>query len=151
MAGLLTLVETVKKLLGAKDAAARNALAIDLTKEVLAIKQADTILQTELNELREKVANFESWHIEKQRYSLVKLEPGILVYRMKSDMEYAEPPHELCADCYNNNRKSFLHVTSNRYGFTYWKCNICGFDEKSGEYEEHEEDEHPEYTAFNRV
>ena len=151
MAGLLTLVETIKKFLGAKDAATRSELAIELTKEVLSVKQADTMLRAEISDLKEKVANFESWDIEKQRYSLVKLEPGILVYRQKSEMEYVDPPHELCADCYNKNQKSFLHITSTRYGFTYWKCNICGFNEKSGGYEEHEEDEVPEYAAFNRV
>jgi hypothetical protein len=151
MAGLLKLVDTIKKLLGAKDATSRSELAIELTKEILSVKQADTMLRIELSDLKEKVENFENWNTEKQRYSLVKLEPGILVYRLKPEMEYVDPPHELCADCYNNNQKSFLHITSTSYGFTYWKCNICGFNEKSGGYEEHEEHEHPEYTVFNRV
>ncbi len=151
MSGLLTLVDTIKKLLGAKDTATRSELAIELTKEILTVKKADSELRAELSDLKEKVANFENWNTEKQRYSLVKLEPGILVYRQKSEMEYVDPPHELCADCYNNNQKSFLHITSTRYGFTYWKCNNCGFNEKSGGYEEHEEDEASDYAAFNRV
>ena len=71
-------------------------------------------LAERIRELEEKVAGFETWNAEKQRYELKPFGHGF-AYMLKPEMQGSEPQHQLCPNCYSRGKKSFLaKVPSNQ-------------------------------------
>lgn len=101
-----------------------------------AAQEAQSAALKRINELEQKVMSFENWEREKQRYQMETLPPGIHMYRLKEGMEDGEPPHKICADCYQKGQKSLLHNRGSGNGLTAWKCNMCGFSEHTGHFVE---------------
>jgi hypothetical protein len=99
-----------------------------------AAQEAQSAALKRIGELEREIASFKNWEAEKQRYELETLPPGIHMYRLKRGMENGEPPHKICANCYNQGFKSLLHVTGQGNGLTSWKCHKCGFDEHTGHF-----------------
>jgi hypothetical protein len=61
-----------------------------------------------VGELEKEVARLETWNAEKDRYELKDVGFGSLAYVVKEAMRGAEPPHQICATCYQHGRKSIL-------------------------------------------
>lgn len=131
--------EAAKALIELRDTAKIGQATIELQGKIaaaqqlaLAAQQEQAALISQIDDLKKQVVQFEDWEREKQRYEMETLPPGIHMYRLKAGMENGEPPHKICADCYNNRKKSLLHVKSQFKGVTHWQCNSCVFSEKSG-------------------
>lgn len=61
--------------------------------------------------LEEKIASMEAWNAEKQRYVLKALgNGGAVVYALKKSASNSEPPHWICATCYQNGTKGFINI-----------------------------------------
>lgn len=129
-----TMLDMAKGLKDINDAAIRNTAIVELTEKIIAAQAAQTALITRVGELEKELVRFENWETEKQRYEMETLPPGIHMYRLKAGMENGEPPHKVCADCYNKGVKSLLHNTGTFNGQTHWKCHSCGFDETTGSF-----------------
>jgi ribosomal protein L37AE/L43A len=127
-----TMLDMAKGLKDINDAAVRNTAVIELTEKIISAQAVQTALVARVGELEKDLVRFETWETEKERYQLRELPPGIFVRALKSGMENGEPPHHVCADCYNKGVKSLLHVTGQGNGRTHWKCHSCGFNEHSG-------------------
>ncbi|MBZ9854297.1 hypothetical protein LB566_10815 [Mesorhizobium sp. CA13] len=128
------MMDMAKGLKDINDATVRNTAVIELTEKIMSAQSAQAALIGEIGKLEKDLVRFETWEAEKQRYELHKLHPGILIYRLKTGMENGEPPHEICANCYNNGVKLLLHNTGVHNGRTHWKCHTCGFDEQTGDF-----------------
>jgi hypothetical protein len=80
--------------------------------------------------LEAQVANFEAWDDEKARYEMNTPWTGATVYALKKSESRGEPPHWLCANCYQNRKKSILSVMGFApgppYGEYFWLCPSCG-------------------------
>ncbi|ANT53446.1 hypothetical protein [Mesorhizobium amorphae] len=129
-----TMFDMAKALKEMDAANTRNMAVMDLQDRILAAQAAYSTLTHRISELEAQVKSFETWEAEKKRYELRKFPPGILIYRLKPGMENGEPPHEICADCYQKGTKSLLHNLGESEGLTYWKCHTCGFDKSTGHY-----------------
>ncbi|MBI4922326.1 MAG: hypothetical protein HY834_11295 [Devosia nanyangense] len=105
---------------------ARDALSATQEKQATALKR--------IIDLEGEIASFKNWEAEKQRYKLETLPPGIHMYGLKPGMENGEPPHKICATCFNQGFKSLLHITGQGNGLTSWKCHRCGFEEQTGHF-----------------
>jgi hypothetical protein len=134
--------ELVKTLMDLRDVSIVQSKAIELQREIftaqqgaLASQESQLALLKRVSDLERELMRFENWEAEKQRYQLETLPPGIHMYRLKQGMEHGEPPHKICANCYNKGVKSLLHISSQGSGLTEWKCHACGFKEDSGHYE----------------
>ncbi len=132
--------EAAKALIELRDAAKISEATIELQGKIaaamqlaLAAQQEQAALIAQANDLKKKIVSFENWESEKQRYQMETLPPGIHMYGLKTGMENGEPPHKICADCYNKGQKSLLHNLGSGNGLTHWKCRMCGFDEHTGE------------------
>lgn len=109
-----------------------NTQLLRATEAALDARREQEELITRNRQLEEEVRQLREWDAEKVNYDLVKLDPGILMYRSKPGINSGEPEHNLCATCFNNGDKSFLHVDYHTRVLTGWKCNKCGFEAKSG-------------------
>ncbi len=65
----------------------------------------------EISSLKEQLRKVETWETEKQRYELHKFRSGHFAYALKENAAANEPAHYICATCYNESKKSFLHET----------------------------------------
>jgi hypothetical protein len=83
--------------------------------EILAAQQSalggykrELALLDEINALKARVANFETWDTQKQRYELKSLGSGGYAYMLKPDARGAETPHWVCANCFSSGRVSVI-------------------------------------------
>ena len=122
--------------MGLRDVAILHAKTIALRKVILRAQSSALRAQSEqstllerVRELEQKVAEVEAWTVEKQKYQLTEINPGQFAYTLKEHVASTEPPHMLCANCYNHNEKSILQ-TETRYsgGRTVFFCQNCGSD-----------------------
>ena len=104
-----------------------NSLLIAAQSEVLEVQAQNSALIDSKRELEEKITDFEKWETEKSHYHLEQTTGGSLIYTVNNEfISTNEPPHHICANCYNKRIKSFLHRT-NVYGVPYWHCDECKF------------------------
>src|ERR1700689_3865299 len=62
-------------------------------------------------DLEEKGRSFETWNAEKNRYEFKALRPSVFAYMLKPSERSSEPPHWLCANCYENRKKAVFQWT----------------------------------------
>jgi hypothetical protein len=129
-----SMLNMAKGLKDMNDAAVRNGAVIELQEKILSAREQQAALLERISDLEKEVAHLEAWESEKERYQLEQLPPGILIYSLKPGMENGEPSHKICADCYNQGVKSYLHVLGEGNGLTRRKCNRCGFDLHTGHF-----------------
>ena len=82
----------------------------------------------ELRKLREELQKAKGWEEAKQRYRLFQGQGtnGSVVYALlESKKQEGEPAHYLCANCYEQGRKSILNNSLSTTGFTNWLCPNC--------------------------
>lgn len=108
LSAIKTAFDLAKGLKDIDDATRRNAAVIELQEKILAAREAQSTLLERISELENKVASFEAWETEKQRYELKELAPGVFAYRLKESMAGGEPIHDLCAACYKHGKPSIL-------------------------------------------
>jgi len=122
-------MDITKAMIGLHDAQALQAKVIELNAKILeaqsstfAANDERSALIQRLSELETEVARLKKWETEKQRYQLERLPPGAFAYALKKGMENGEPPHRLCANCYQRNKKSILQEIDDGYA----ECHECG-------------------------
>jgi hypothetical protein len=108
LSAIKTAFDLAKGLKDIDDATRRNAAVIELQEKILAAREAQSTLLERISELEKKVASFEAWESEKQRYELQDVWHGSLAYVIKESMRGPEPPHHICANCYQRGHKRIL-------------------------------------------
>jgi hypothetical protein len=81
---------------------------IDANNAAFAAQDERTALLERIRELEKQVADLKAWETEKQRYQLQEISPGASAHVLKKEAQGTEPIHWLCANCYNNGKKSIL-------------------------------------------
>jgi hypothetical protein len=115
MTALKSAFDLAKGIAEIGDAARRNAQAIELQRQILtaqesalAANSAQTALLENIRSLKEEVARLEAWDAEKEKYKLEQVYSGAFARVLKEDAGGSEPPHWLCTNCFEHNRKSIL-------------------------------------------
>jgi hypothetical protein len=88
------------------------AALLELNTKQLSLAQRYQSVIDANESLKQQLETYERWEQESQRYQLHQLEPGILVYALKPEHAATQPPHWLCAACYNDRKKSVLQRES---------------------------------------
>lgn len=88
-----------------------NGKILDAQSSAFIANDERTALIQKVGDLERRVADLETWNAEKEKYQLTDVGDGVVAYRLKEDMETGEAPHLLCANCYQNGKKSFLQAT----------------------------------------
>jgi len=121
-----SLLDSAKGLKDLNDVAVRNAAIVELQEKILAAQAQQTALVERISNLEKQVAQFEAWDAEKQRYKLTDYGGGTFAYELKPEAAEGEPPHRLCAACYQRRHKSILQFdfrTAN--GQDRYDCTEC--------------------------
>jgi hypothetical protein len=120
--GLKTAADIAKGFLDLKEAGAVQGKVIELQGVILAAQSSALAAQSdqfslleEVRSLKQQMAKLEAWETEKQRYELKDIGRGALAYCIKEGMGGAEPPHSICASCYQHGRKSILQPDDTGY------------------------------------
>ena len=125
LGAIKTAFDLAKGLKDIHDVAAHDRAVIELQKEILAAQAAQFALVDRVRDLEEKVARFEAWEAEKQRYKLTDFGAGTFAYLLKPEAANGEPSHRLCAHCYNDGHKSVLQFSARSQGQDYFDCLRC--------------------------
>ena len=120
-----SMLDAAKGLKNINDAAVRNAAVIELQGKILAAQEQQMALVERVGELEEEVARSKTWDTEKQRYHLAQLAPGTAAYLVKEDARGTEPPHCICTNCYEDGKKSVLHLMKDGTGTVHISCPRC--------------------------
>ncbi len=130
--------DIAQAMIGLRDSAAFQAKLIEFQSKLLdanrsafAAQDERTALLERIGELEKKVASFETWEAEKQRYELKQLASGSFAYVLKPNAQPPEPSHQICATCYQSRKKSILQRVPNNsarmalgMGASY-QCPVC--------------------------
>ncbi len=123
-----TAFDIAKGLKDINDATIRNGAIIELQEMILSAQQQQAALIDRVRDLEKEVADLKAWGREKEQYELQQVDLGAFTYVPKPDTEAAKQPHWLCANCYEDGKKSFLQVQGKapggRVGESY-TCRRC--------------------------
>jgi len=120
--GLKHLSNASKTASGLIDATVETKLQgaiIDMQKEIIAAQQNNILAQSEhqdllqeVRALKAEIVQMKDWSADAERYEMKTVSPqGVVVYAIKPTEQGAEPPHELCPNCYANRKKSIMQPT----------------------------------------
>ena len=118
--------DMAKGLKNMSDTALRNVAVIELQEEIIVAQTVQSELIDYINTLEKRLASFDEWDAEKQRYELKEFGRGAFAYSLKADAQSGEPAHQICPTCYENRRKSILQTVpgNNSIGSTH-HCPVC--------------------------
>jgi DNA repair exonuclease SbcCD ATPase subunit len=88
-----------------------NAKILSAQQELFSANASHAAKIDEVRELKEQVARMERWDAQKQRYQLVAVSTGTVAYALKKSMSEGEPPHCICANCYESGKRSILSTS----------------------------------------
>ena len=133
LTGIKSALDIVKAIVGLRDGEAIRAKAIELQAVILdtlekgiAAREAQAAQLDRVRELEEEVGNLKAWNREKDRYELLDLYRGLFSYVPKVGEERGEPPHALCANCYQCGIKSLLQTNGQNSVHEHsWDCPAC--------------------------
>jgi polyhydroxyalkanoate synthesis regulator phasin/ribosomal protein L32 len=140
IAGLMSSLKAAKDIaqtmVGLRDAATFQAKAIEFQSKIfdameraIASQEERAALVEKVSELEKEVAQLEAWETEKQRYELKDVGSGSLAFTLKPECAGSEPPHHICAQCYQHAQKSILQPETRFPGRSQWLvCHGCGAD-----------------------
>ena len=96
-----------------------------LQVDALALQEKHSALIHEKEELIKKIEQFEQWGNTESEYELKEIKPGIFVYSYKKSQQSVIPMHWLCAQCWNDHKKSILQ--SGFHDKSVYNCPRCSF------------------------
>lgn len=115
--GLKTLVEKPDV-----DATATKNLVSDLLDRLIRLQAEQIAMHGTILQLREEQYRIDKFQAEAVRYILTRTEQNSLVYELDPNKANGEPPHCICATCYEKQIKSILQPVAHNT----LKCGQCG-------------------------
>jgi ribosomal protein L29 len=103
-----------------------NAVILSAQSSALAANSEQFALLKKVSDLEKEIARIKAWEAEKQKYELHEFKSGLFAYGLKADAKGTQPNHQLCANCYEHEKKSILQkqlVTAGR--MTVLLCPNC--------------------------
>lgn len=126
LGALKTAFDLAKGLKDIDNATSRNAAVIELQEKILAAQSTQATLIERVGDLEKEMAALKAWGADKARYELIDLHRGLFAYVPRQGEDKGEPPHALCANCYQRGFKSILQSSGhpNVHERT-WDCQVC--------------------------
>ena len=102
-----------------------NAKILDAQASAFAANEERSALIEKVRELEKQMTHMEAWEAEKRRYKMVDVGDGNVAYIVKPAMRGTEPPHYICANCYQQRKPSILaHMHTHGMG-DLLTCPLC--------------------------
>ena len=129
---LKTAGETLQKLIELRDLAKFGKPLGELYAQVISAQQGAVAAQTEqfallerVRQLEKQIADMDTWNCEKQKYELKEVYSGAFAYALKDRGEGTEPPHWICAACYQKGQKRIIQKGAADLGLWLYVCPSC--------------------------
>jgi hypothetical protein len=103
-----------------------NGALLDTQSQIFAVNDARTALIERVRDLEQQIADLEAWEAEKQCYELTAAGNGTFAYAVKPAVQGGEPPHQICATCYQRGKKSILQPEIRTGRANVLACHECG-------------------------
>jgi predicted P-loop ATPase len=107
--------DIAEAMIGLRDTAAFQGKLLEFQSKLIDANNAAFAAQDErsamlerIGELEKEVARLKAWETEKQRYELKELRSGAFARSLKEEEASREPPHNVCANCYERGQKFIL-------------------------------------------
>src|ERR1700730_4440840 len=100
LASLKAAKDIAETLINLRDTAKFQGAIVDLQGKILSAQSDQFALLEHVRELETKMAKLEAWEAEKKRYALTEVSPGQFAYVLKVQTGETEPPHRICAGCF---------------------------------------------------
>ena len=121
---LNTAINIVKGMSDIRDATIFQGKVFELQRALLetqqnmfAANEERTALVERARMLEKQISELKNWEAEKAKYELRLVDSnGVYAYAYKQGPNRAEPPHNICANCYESGAKSILQATSHTAG-----------------------------------
>ena len=98
---------------------------LDIQQQLLTAQNSEYDLLSRCRALEEEIAHARDWQAEATRYVLRSVDGGV-VRQQKANDASGNPPHWLCANCFEEQRKSYLQKgTKIVDGRHVWECPRC--------------------------
>lgn len=125
-----TMMNAAKALKDMKEDSVRLQASIDLQRDIFATQQNYTELLKTVGALEAKIASFETWDTDKQRYELKEHGTnGVKAYALKDGVEPPELPHSICPDCYQQRKRTIIQTVRHMVGRDEsLRCQVCGWE-----------------------
>jgi len=92
--------------------------------DALSLQEQHFSLIHEKEKIEKKLSEFEDWKNTQSQYSLFRTLYGKVVYVPNESHKSSEPKHWLCANCFNERKKSILQPQNDGNNFTFF-CPKC--------------------------
>ena len=102
-----------------------NMRIIELQKAIFHLQQRLTELEKQKEKLESEIEAARRWEVEKTKYELAELVPGVSAYRLKDPEHH---PVWLCPNCFEKRRKSIIQLTRDENGRYFFRCFECSFE-----------------------
>ncbi len=93
--------------------------------DALSMQEKHYLLLREKDDLIKKISEFEKWSEIEKQYELKELITGVFVYAYKKTDKEIQPPHFLCANCFNKKQKGLYIKSEKDFDGTHYKCLNC--------------------------
>lgn len=131
--GIKTIGKLALDLVHLKDEAARQAKVIELQQVILdtqssafAAQAIHAQLAEEVGGLKQRIADMEAWDKTAQRYKLHEFVAGCFTYGVKIESKESDPPHWVCATCFQDKERSILQIKKEDVGRKdFYVCPRC--------------------------
>jgi Zn finger protein HypA/HybF involved in hydrogenase expression len=108
-----------------------NGKILAAQHELFAANAAQAAFIERIRELEKQITDMKAWETEKQRYKLASPVGGSIVYALQKSMSDGEPAHYICANCYQDGKKSILQ-NSFGHSWTTFVCPVCKSEATTG-------------------
>ena len=115
LTSLNTMKNIAQAMLGLHDVQALQAKVIDFNNAIIdaqtkifLVNEERTALLQKISALEKEVADLEAWETTKNRYEMKNTSGGGFAWFLKKDAQGSEPPHEICAKCYEEKKRNIL-------------------------------------------
>lgn len=98
---------------------------LDIQQQLLTAQSSESDLLSRCRALEEEIARARDWEAETTCYILRRVDGGV-VRQLKVGHDSGNPSHWLCANCFEEQRKSYLQKHPDIVdGGHFWKCPRC--------------------------
>jgi vacuolar-type H+-ATPase subunit I/STV1 len=102
-----------------------QSIILDAQSSIFTANQERSTLIERISQLEKELASAKAWEAEKQRYELTDVGTNNFAYALKQSVRGGEPAHYLCANCYQQDKKSILHHMKTASMGDLLTCSLC--------------------------
>lgn len=130
--GLTAVKDIAVGLVNLKTIADVQAKSVELNEKIIAAQNhifaaqaSQSALISKVSELEKEIADIKAWDETKQQYALTTTRGGSFAYALKKERNPTEPAHWICANCYQDCKKSILQSGQIVLRIRHYKCHRC--------------------------